>query len=163
MWGKLAHKRGTDEKCGCLFSTLVSLHDDTGRAQIDTYGVRMRRELLQTSGLEVIDVNTMSLSIRGKRRRHALREPVPVDDGWLRLSDKERLVRALNGFEKVGEAGTLPDLGGGHAARDPAGDGGVVARGGRVLVERDDADGGEDRSAPKWRVEHYFVSPMQAY
>ena len=128
MWGKLAHKRGTDEKCGCLFSTLVSLHNDTGRAQTDTYGVRMRRELLQTSGLEVIDVNTMSLSIRGKRRRHALREPVPVDDGWLRLGDKERLVRALNGLEEVSEAGTLPDLGGGHAARERYMRVGCVAR-----------------------------------
>ena len=162
MWGKLAHKGRPDARCGCLFSTLVSLHNDTGRAQIDTYGVRMRRELLQTSGLEVIDVNTMSLSIREKQRRHALREPVPMDDGWLCLGDKERLVRTLNRLEEVSEAGTLPDLGGGHAARDPAGDGGVVARGGRVLVERDDADGGKDRPAPEWRVEHYFVPPMQA-
>ena len=77
-----------------------------------------------------------------------------MDDGWLRLGDKERLVRALNGLEEVSEAGTLPDLGGGHAARDPAGDGGVVARGGRILVERNNAECSNDGPAPERRVEH---------
>lgn len=91
-----------------------------------------------------------------EHERNVLGEAVAVHDRGLRVSDEQRLVRALRREQKVLEQDILPHLPGGHCPRDVFRDQSLVAGGGSELVERDDTEPGDNGGAPEGGVEHFI-------
>ena len=85
-----------------------------------------------------------------------------MNDWGRRVRHQQRIISALSGQHKVLEGCIPPDLRRCHRARDVLRESRVVGGFGSKLVERYNANSGDDGSSPEWSVKHlrrrYWVS-----